>query len=102
MHVRRRPKQFSSHRRTAAVIESPQQDFFPPALNLFPFQFLLSDWKGRNNSMLPQRRRLPIEYAHILFIDIVGFSKLPTFDQQTQARACLDRAIEASEEFQRD
>ncbi len=45
--------------------------------------------------------RLTTEYAHILFMDIVGYSLLPTIDDQTQAVATLQNVVRNTMEFQR-
>src|ERR1700735_1894594 len=42
----------------------------------------------------------PLELAHILFIDIVGYSKLP-IDEQRRAIRQLQRVVQASAEFAR-
>ena len=46
------------------------------------------------------KREIQLEIAHVLFIDIVGYSKLSINEQQAAVEE-LNRIVRASEQFQR-
>ena len=46
------------------------------------------------------KKEIQLEIAHVLFIDIVGYSKLSIYDQHAAIEE-LNRIVRASEQFQR-
>ena len=47
-----------------------------------------------------QKTKLRLEIAHVLFIDIVGYSKL-SIDEQRRAIERLNEIVQGTEEFQK-